>query len=211
MSTLAARTRRWTRTEYGQLIAAGLLDEDEPLELIDGELIVREPQHTPHATGIDLVQEALRAAFGAGWRVRVQLPVALDEATEPEPDVCVVRGAPRDYLAEHPSRPALIVEVAQASLAFDRERKGGLYARAGIADYWIVNLVDRVVEVYRQPARAASARYGWKYRSVRTLRPGASISPLAAPARRVAVADLLPWPTSGGIRAGASPTGRRRR
>ena len=192
MSTLEVRTRRWTRTEYGRLIAAGLLDEDERVELIDGQLIVREPQHTPHATAIDLVQEALRDAFGVGWRVRVQLPVALDEATEPEPDVSVVRGSPRDYLAEHPSRPALIVEVAQASLAFDRERKGGLYARAGIADYWIVNLVERVLEVRRRPIRSASARYGWKYQTVRTLRPGATVSPLAAPSARVAVADLLP-------------------
>ena len=121
----------------------------------------------------------------------MQEPVALDDDSEPEPDVAVVRGAPRDYLAEHPSRPALIVEVAQSSLAFVRRRKGGLYARADIADYWIVNLVGRVLEVYRQPVRAASARYGWKYRSVRVLN-GASVSPLAAPTARIAVADLLP-------------------
>jgi Uma2 family endonuclease len=107
--------------------------------------------------------------------VRAQGPVALDDDSEPEPDVTVVCGAPRDYLAEHPSRPALIVEVAHSSLAFDRRRKGGLYARAGIAEYWIVNLVGRVLEVYRQPVRSASARYGWKYESA-----------------RIAVADLLP-------------------
>lgn len=104
MSTLEVRTRRWNRKEYGRLIDLGLLHEDEPLELIDGELVVREPQHTPHATAIDLTQEALRSAFGAGWRVRVQLPVALDDASEPEPDVVVVAGAARDYLGEHPTR-----------------------------------------------------------------------------------------------------------
>ena len=155
-------------------------------------MVVREPKHTPHTTATELAAEALRLAFGRGWHVRVQEPVALDDDSEPEPDVAVARGAPRDYLAEHPSRPALIVEVAQSSLAFDRRRKGGLYARADIADYWIVNLVGRVLEVYRQPVRAASARYGWKYRSVRVLKPGASVSPLAAPTARIAVADLLP-------------------
>jgi Uma2 family endonuclease len=86
----------------------------------------------------------------------------------------------------------LIVEVAQSSLAFDRRRKGGLYARAGIAEYWIVNLVGRVLEVYRQPVRSASARYGWKYKSARMLKPGATVSPLAAPTARIVVADLLP-------------------
>jgi len=192
MSTLPIRTRRWTRREYDRLVELGVLHEDEPIELVDGEMVVREPKHTPHTTATELTAEALRLAFGRGWHVRVQEPVALDDDSEPEPDVAVARGAPRDYLAEHPSRPALIVEVAQSSLAFDRRRKGGLYARADIADYWIVNLVGRVLEVYRQPVRAASARYGWKYRSVRVLKPGASVSPLAAPAARIAVADLLP-------------------
>ena len=86
----------------------------------------------------------------------------------------------------------LIVEIADTSLAFDRRYKGSLYARARVPDYWIVNLQRRVLEVYRQPVRAASARYGWKYRSVRLLKAGATASPLAAPDARVAVSDLLP-------------------
>ncbi len=135
MSTLPIRTRRWTRRECDRLVELGVLHEDEPIELVDGEMVVREPKHTPHTTATELTAEALRLAFGRGWHVRVQEPVALDDDSEPEPDVAVVRGAPRDYLAEHPSRPALIVEVAQSSLAFDRRRKGELYARADIADY----------------------------------------------------------------------------
>jgi Uma2 family endonuclease len=83
-----------------------------------------------------------------------------------------------------------VVEVADSSLRKDRVRKAALYARAGIADYWIVNLNDRVLEVYREPARSAAGR--WKYRSVSLLRARASVSPLAAPGRRVAVAALLP-------------------
>ncbi len=192
MSTPDVETRRWTRKEYGRLIEAGILDEDDPIELVDGELVVREPQYTPHATATQLVSDVLRGVFGRGWHVRVQLPVALDDDSEPEPDVTVVRGSPRDYLDEHPTRPALIVEVAQSRLAFDRQRKSSLYARAGIADYWIVNLVDGVLEVYRRPVRSASARSGWKYRSLRVLKRGARVSPLAAPKARIPVADLLP-------------------
>ena len=192
MSTLEVRTRRWTRKEYDRLIELGILDEDEPIELVDGQMVVREPKHAPHAVTTELVSDALRRAFGRGWHVRGQAPIALDDDSEPEPDVTVVRGRPRDYLNEHPSRPALIVEVAKSSLGFDRRRKGGLYARAGIAEYWIVNLVAGTLEVYRRPGRSPSARYGWKYRSVRVLKRGARVSPLAAPTARVAVADLLP-------------------
>ena len=164
----------------------------ERLELIDGELVVREPEESPHATAIDLALDALRAAFGPGWRVRVQLPIALDDESEPEPDLAVVRGAPRDYRDAHPSRPVLIVEVADTSLSFDRQHKGSLYARAGVADYWLVNLVKRVLEVRRVPMGWPSAPYGWRYRDVHMAGSSASVAPLAAPATRIAVADLLP-------------------
>src|SRR5712692_8205704 len=160
------RTRRWSRAEYGRLIDAGLLREDDPIELVDGQLIIREPQRTPHAVATELVEEALRRAFGRGWCVRVQLPIALDPHSEPEPDVAVVRGAPRDFLDDHPSRPALIVEVSGASLGFDRTTKAGLYARARIREYWIVNLVARRLEVRRGPLRSSSSPYGWRYASV---------------------------------------------
>jgi len=92
----------------------------------------------------------------------------------------------------HPSRPVLVVEVADTSLALDRLRKGGLYARAGIADYWVVNLIDEVLEVYREPVRAPSGRGDWKYDSVRPLRRNAIVTPLAAPRARIRVAALLP-------------------
>ena len=101
-------------------------------------------------------------------------------------------GQPRDYLDAHPSRPALIVEVAETSLAIDRLRKGSLYARAEIAEYWVVNLVDEVLEVYREPVRAPSGHDHWKYDSVRLLRRYAVVTPLAAPRARIRVAALLP-------------------
>ena len=110
---------------------------------------------------------------------------------EPEPDVAVVPGSFRDYAGGHPSQPVLVVEVSDSSLALDREHKGSLYARAGIADYWIVNLVDGALEVYRAPSPDPAASFGWRYRSGETLGPEASISPLVLPSVRIRVSDLL--------------------
>jgi len=192
MSEDTLRTYRWTRRAYGRLIDDGILGEDDPIELLDGLLVVKEPQHTPHTTAIDLVSAVLRTAFGPGWLVRAQAPMAADRWSEPEPDVYVVPGAPRDYLPEHPTRPALVVEVAHSSLRLDRTRKAAIYARAGVEDYWIVNLIDRVLEVHREPTRLDTPRRRWGYRSIETLGPAATVAPLAAPAARISVADLLP-------------------
>jgi Uma2 family endonuclease len=126
------------------------------------------------------------------WVIRVQDPVALDDESEPEPDVVVVAGHHRAYLEAHPARPALVVEVAESSLALDRRYKAGLYALAGIADYWIVNVVDDVIEVHRGPVPDLTGEFGWCYSNVDTARVGASISPLCRPDVTVSVADLLP-------------------
>ena len=190
--TYPIRTRRWTRQEYDRLIELGVLHEDERIELLGGQMIVAEPKGSPHATAIALAAEAFRLAFGPGWLVRLQDPVALDDESEPEPDVVVVPGGPRNYSSEHPSRTALLVEVSESTLAFDRRYKGSLYARAGVADYWIVNLVDRVVEVHRAPVADPAARFGWRYADVQTFGEAVSISPLIRPDVTIAVADLLP-------------------
>lgn len=118
------RTRRWSRGEYDCLIDKGVFPPGERLELVGGELVVREPQRALHATAIELALDALKEAFGPGWRVRIQLPVALDDESEPEPDVAVAPGGARDYLPSHPAQPALIVEVADTTLAFDRVAEG---------------------------------------------------------------------------------------
>jgi Uma2 family endonuclease len=186
------KTRRWTRVEYDRLIEYGVFNEDEHVELLDGLLVVGEPQGSRHSAALVAIQDVLRAAFGAGFHVRPQLPIALDDLSEPEPDAVVVRGKPWDYRRAHPTTPLLVVEIAVSSLAIDRRLKGALYARAGVTDYWVVNLRDEVVEVYRQPARTRGNRRGRKYRSIRLLRRGAWIAPLAMPKARIAVADLLP-------------------
>src|SRR5262249_44000778 len=159
------QTRRWTRVEYDRLIECGFFQPGDPVELLGGQLIVSEPQSDRHYTAIRALEEALRAAFGSGWEVRTQAPVALDDESEPEPDVAVVPGTFRDYARGHPSRPVLVVEVSLSRLALDRAHKSSLYARAGLADYWVVNLVDHVVEVYREPERDPRAPFGWRYRS----------------------------------------------
>jgi Uma2 family endonuclease len=190
MAVPVVRTRRWSRVEYERLIDLGVFRPGERLELLDGLLVVREPQGAGHATAVRAIQEALARALGPGWDVRPQLPVALDEDSEPEPDVAVVPGSYRDYRHAHPARPALVVEVADTSLLADR-RKAGLYARAGVPEYWIASLAGAVLEVHRRPVSPGS-RFGWSYGDVRALRPGDHVIPLAAPAARIAVADLLP-------------------
>ncbi|MBI2563812.1 MAG: Uma2 family endonuclease [candidate division NC10 bacterium] len=184
--------RRWKRVEYERLVEKGVFMPGERVELIDGLLVVAEPQSASHFAAVRLVERALVRAFGEGWDVRAQGPIALDDASEPEPDVAVVRGELRDYVRAHPADPVLVVEVALTSVNFDREHKASLYARAGRPEYWIVNLVDRVLEVRREPAPSPSAPYGWDYSTVEVLRPGDSVSPLAAPAAQIAVSDLLP-------------------
>lgn len=192
MSESSVDTRKWTRIEYDRLIEAEILGPDDRIELLGGHMIVKEPQYSPHATGIRLVQRVLTAAFGSGWDVRPQMPVALDDESEPEPDVSVVPGDPRDYRDAHPERPALIVEVALSRLRFDREHKGSLYARAGIADYWIVNIPDQLIEVYREPVSDITAPFGWRYGRMVTLGPNERVAPLAAPQAVILAADLLP-------------------
>ena len=183
--------RRWRRVEYDKLVELGMFD-GERLELLDGLLVVREPQRSYHASTVMQVGRVLEAAFGAGWHARYHAPIALDDDSEPEPDVAMVSGTAFDYAMEHPTTAPLIVEVADSSLRLDRRFKTGLYARARILDYWIVNLAHRVLEVHRDPQPTPDAEYGAAYRVVETLDPSAFVTPLGAPASRIAVAELLP-------------------
>jgi Uma2 family endonuclease len=186
------RTRRWTRAEYERLIEVGVFLPGEPLELLGGQLTVGEPQTEPHYTAIGLIEDALRAALPPGWLVRTQGPIALDDESEPEPDIAVVRGERRDYSHAHPARPVLVVEVAASSFHLDRTHKGSLYARAGLADYWILDLAHPRLEVYREPTPEAAAPFGWRYGSVEHVGSDGTVAPLAAPEASVRVSDLLP-------------------
>ena len=184
--------KRWRRVEYDQLVDRGVFAPGERLELIDGALLVAEPQTAAHFAAVRLAALALSRAFGPGWDVRALGPIALDADSEPQPDVAVVRGEPRDFVDAHPAAPVLVVEVALGSLGFDREQKSSLYARARRPEYWIVNLLGRVLEVRREPVPSVAAAYGWDYRSIDILGVRDGVRPLAVPGARVEVADLLP-------------------
>jgi len=189
------RTRRWTRIEYDRLIDAGFFRPGDPVELLGGQMIVAEPQGSRHFAALRAAQEALRQAFGDGWEIRGQGPLALDDESEPEPDLAVVPGTFRDYRLAHPTSPSLVVEISETSLALDRAHKGSLYARAGLVDYWIVNLPERRLEGYRDPEPDATSPFGWRYSSITVLepglQPGATVSPLARPDRRILISDLF--------------------
>lgn len=191
MTQAPLTVRRWTRAEYERLVELGVFERD-PLELVGGQLIVAEPQSPYHASSILRVDYALRGALPPGWIVSIQAPVSLDEESEPEPDLAVLRGRPGDYSAAHPTHPALLIEVAESSLTFDRRDKGSLYARAQVPEYWIVNLVERVIEVYRDPGRDPTAPYGWRYQSVATLTPPAVVGPIGVTSVQIPVSALLP-------------------
>jgi Uma2 family endonuclease len=192
MTRYEPRTRRFTRAEYDRLIDLGVFQPGEAIELIGGELVVAEPQGAAHYTAIVKTVKALEMAFGPGWYVRMQGPLGLGDDSEPEPDIAVVRGDPGDYGRAHPARAALTVEVAEASLAIDRAHKGSLYARAGLPDYWVLNLVDRQLEVYREPAVDCASPFGWSYSSREVVHAAGRITPLASPNASIRVATLLP-------------------
>jgi Uma2 family endonuclease len=190
--TTEPRVRRWTRIEYQRLIDLGVFSPDERLELLDGALVVREPQGARHAAATRKVLAALRAALGDDWQFDSQLPLALDETSQPEPDVCVVPRDSHAYRDAHPSRAVLVVEIAETSYRTDRDYKFSLYARAGIADCWLVDVVAEAVEVHRESEATSAARYGWRYRRVETLRAPAIVRTLVAPDVPIRISDLLP-------------------
>jgi Uma2 family endonuclease len=184
--------RRFTVAEYHKLIDLGILTEDDNLELLEGYLVHKMTRKPPHDGTLDLIRETLRPLLPAGWMLRIQAAITLSDS-EPEPDGAIVRGNARSYLARHPG-PAdvgLVAEVADSTLSADRIDKCRIYARAGIACYWIVNLNDRQIEVYTAPSGPTpSPGYGQRV----DYRVGDQV-PLVldgATAAAIPVQDLLP-------------------
>ncbi len=153
--------------------------------------MVQSPQNWPHASATDKAGDTLRTVFGAGFWVRTQLPLALGQDSDPGPDVSVVRDRREDD-TDHPTAAVLVAEVADSSLAEDRDRKAGIYAAAGVPEYWIVNLIDRTLEVYLLPGPDPVHPSGWSYGPAAVLAPGQTVNPLGMPGVSVRVDDLLP-------------------
>ena len=176
-----------TVERYFGLVEAGVLSEDDRVELLAGVIVAMTPGNPPHDTGVTRATYALVRAVAERAVVRTQCSLVLGRYSLPEPDVAVVSGSVDDYETRHPETALLVVEVADSSLQQDRLTKSGIYAAAAIPEYWIVNLRALVLEVMRDPEPARA-----RYRDVRTLRGGARVELAALPGVVVAVADLLP-------------------
>ena len=142
--------------QYHQMIDAGILTEDDPVELLDGVLVRKMPKHPLHPFVTDGLREWLISVLPAGCFTKAQDPVTLP-TSEPEPDISVIRGQRQAFVKRHPQAAdaVLFVEVSETTLAQDRGPKKRIYARANIPQYWIINLVDRQIEVFRDPDAAA--------------------------------------------------------
>jgi Uma2 family endonuclease len=170
------------RSEYNQLGELGAF-EDEKIELLYGVLVPMSPAGEPHCSAIERLTELFVVKLAGRARVRIQMPIAASDESEPEPDLAV---APLSTdISDHPAHPMLVIEVAQTSLDKDRGIKARLYAECGVPEYWIVNLVDRVIEVHADPSGAA-------YRSCRVFRAGDVVAPAAFPEVRVPVSVVMP-------------------
>ena len=190
---LAAATlprRKFTREEYYRLAEAGILREEERTELIEGEIVTMVPIGPEHATQTMGLHERVRRLFGRGYLVRVQCPLTLGES-EPVPDIAVVKGKLTDYKHAHPTHAVLVIEVAHSSLPYDRTVKTSLYAKAGIPEYWIVDIEHRQLEVYREPIESPDSAFGYTYRVRMLLQPSDTIAPLERPNRSVRVGRLF--------------------
>jgi Uma2 family endonuclease len=164
------RQRRIAVGEYHRMIEAGILGEDEHVELMSGTLVAMTPQGSRHAVVIQRLTTALVRAVGDDLAVRPQLPLTLSEDSEPEPDLAVVRASDAPLEGPHPGSALLVVEVAGDSLRLDRQSKAVLYARAGIPEYWIVNLAESAIEAHSDPDPVAGA-----YRSSAVVRAGETL------------------------------------
>ena len=176
---------RWTREQFEAAVQKGAFDETPRVELLDGYILAMPVQSPRHAVTVEDTRNVLSAIFFDQYCVRAQSPFALDDFSDPEPDVAIVPGQHRDYSTEHPTRAVLLVEVSDATLAKDRGRKLRAYARNGVPEYWIVNLPESHLEVYRDPQ-------GEAYGSCVVFRSGQSVATLTKPGALIAVADLLP-------------------
>ena len=181
----------WTRSEYYKMAEVGLF-EGKHVELIEGRVIEMSPMGSLHATAVALTGRTLENAFGQGYFARWQMPLDVGEFSEPEPDIAIIQGDVRQFKDAHPTTAVLIVEVAETSLSYDRIEKASIYAKIGIPDYWILNLVNRQLEVHRSPVADKSQLFGFGYADVTILKEGESISPLTRSNLHIAVDDLLP-------------------
>ena len=194
--TDSAIPARWTAAQYLKLVDDGVLGPDDRVELVEGVLVTMPPQNVPHSAGVTRVTNILQRAVASRAIMRVQLPFIAGSRSVPEPDVALIPGPLERWDREQPREAFLLVEVADSSLQFHRLTKRGVYAAAGVPEYWIVNVVDDCVEVRRNPVPAER-----RYASVAIARRGQRLEVLALPGVRIRVGDLLPSRTDDTVRS----------
>ena len=176
----------FTVAEYERMAEAGVFSEDDRVELVCGEVVAVSPIGTRHAACVDAFAEILRERLGRSVIVRVQNPIQLDDYSEPQPDIAVLKRRDDFYRGCHP-RPGdilLVIEVSDTTLEYDRKVKAPLYARAGVPEVWVVNLADELIEAYADPAEGA-------YQTARSHARGEELQSRALAPLRVSVAEVL--------------------
>jgi Uma2 family endonuclease len=184
---------RWTVEQFHEMGERGWFEGRRPY-LLDGVIWEQGTMNPPHAIALGLIQVAFQNifTFPAGWWVRLQSPLKVDEDNDPFPDVAVLKGGPRAFALSHPSTAELVIEVADTSLSEDLGEKAERYATAGVADYWVLDIVNRQLYVLRDPQPLAKGLGATAYRKQSVLGPTDRVSPLAAPNTAILVSDLLP-------------------
>jgi len=178
--------RPFSVAEYHRMVDAGILAEDDRVELLEGVIVLMSPQNDPHAQAVEVLNETLVSQVMGRYRVRPQLPLTIGDRSQPEPDLAVVPIPEPGTPALNRRAALLVIEVSGDSLRKDRLVKARIYARAGIPEYWIVNLDDRSVEVLRDPDPEAGA-----YRASSRASPGEELRSAAVADVSVKVADLF--------------------
>jgi Uma2 family endonuclease len=184
------RNMTWTVEQFHYLGDLGMFEGRRAM-LIEGVIVEEGQMNPPHSIALELAEDAIRRGFGAGWRFRVQMPLLLGQTTDPEPDIAVMPGSARGETA-HPTTASLVVEISDSSLRYDLTVKLGLYASAGISDYWVLDVNGRELHVHRDPKPDAAAPFGHSYAAVTKLAATACVAPLAAPSANILVSDMLP-------------------
>ncbi len=189
---LDAAMARFSVLRYQRMIEAGILTSEDKVELLENCVVLKTPRNPPHDGTIGLAMDAVRPVLPSGWRLRVQQTLVLSDS-QPEPDLAIVRGDARSFMVRHPLATDLgaVVEVADSSLLRDQRDKARIYARGGVPCYWIVNLVDRRVEVHTQPSGPCDSP---RYDEVRLCSPRENV-PLILDGKTVgeiATSEILP-------------------
>jgi Uma2 family endonuclease len=190
MSLAEPQLYRWTLDRYLDMAESGVL-ADEKVELINGEIVAMPAQKEPHALAVSRTTRELMAVFPEPFFVKIQSTFRLSDRSAPEPDVMVLPKVKDSGRSLHDT-PLLVVEVSETTLRYDRGAKASMYASRGVQDYWIVNVVDDHVEVYRDPIREPQASFGWKYSTAVVRKRGEHFDLLAAPGKLIEVVRVLP-------------------